>query len=268
MPEAEKQNCKFLLLRYVPDAVKNEFVNIGLVLLPADAPAELRFAEDWSRVLRLDPAADVELLTAFAAELRQRIPSNDQDVVLRKLDDWFSTSLQASELKACVTDSPAHEADELARLYLESPRRKAVSRESGARQMILRRMRKEFELAGVLRGMQSNIPVARYTHSGDPLKIDYGYGAGPLIKMFHATPLKTDINLPKALAFTRPRLADGIRKAEGRDLLLSAVVEDDLKREDETISFALEILEQQAIRVIPVSQLPEIAAAAAREVGR
>jgi DUF3037 family protein len=268
MAEAEKQNCKFLLLRYVPDTVKNEFVNIGLVLLPPDAPAELRFAEDWSRVLRLDPAADVELLTAFAAELRQRMSGNDKDVVLKKIDDWFSTSLQASELKACVTDSPAHEADELARLYLESPRRKAVSRESGARQMMLRRMRKEFELSGALRGIESKIPVSRYTHSGDPLKIDYGYGAGPLIKMFHATPLKTDINLAKALAFTAPRLAEGIRKAEGRDLLLSAIVEDDLKREDATIGFALETLEQQSIRVIPVSQLPKIAATAAREIGR
>ena len=38
-------HCQFFLLRYVPDAVKNEFVNIGLVLrdgstffllLPAD----------------------------------------------------------------------------------------------------------------------------------------------------------------------------------------------------------------------------------------
>ena len=31
---APKQQCRFFLLRYVPDAVKNEFVNVGLVLLP------------------------------------------------------------------------------------------------------------------------------------------------------------------------------------------------------------------------------------------
>ena len=29
----ERRQCEFFLLRYVPDAVKDEFVNVGVVLL-------------------------------------------------------------------------------------------------------------------------------------------------------------------------------------------------------------------------------------------
>src|SRR5215471_20760682 len=122
-------NCKFFLLRYVPDAVKNEFVNIGLVLLPPAGRPELRFSKDWSRVKALDPQADVELLEAFREEISRE---NDVELVLRKIEDSFSNGLQASESKACLAVSPAQEADALARMYLETPRRSAP-REQGPR---------------------------------------------------------------------------------------------------------------------------------------
>src|SRR5437879_6196271 len=160
MAETQRQNCKFFLLRYVPDAVKNEFVNIGLVLLPPEAPAEFRLAKDWSRVRALDPQADLDMLEAFGHELRSQMGAEEaRDVVLKKIEDWFSNSLQATEYKGCLTDSPAHEADELAGMYLDAPRRRAT-RERGPRQMILRRMKKEFELAGVWRAMRKNLPAA------------------------------------------------------------------------------------------------------------
>ena len=76
MPEL--LNCKFFLLRYVPDAIRNEFVNIGLVLLPPDSPAELRLVNDWSRVSALAPQADVEMLQAVGDELRVRF-NNKED---------------------------------------------------------------------------------------------------------------------------------------------------------------------------------------------
>src|SRR5215470_2321563 len=119
-----KQNCKFFLLRYVPDAVKNEFVNIGLVLLPPQAPPELRFTEDWSRVQCLNPDVDLDFLMAFREEIiRESANDESREAVLRKIEEGFSNSLQASEYKACVTAAPAREADELARMYLETARR-------------------------------------------------------------------------------------------------------------------------------------------------
>lgn len=263
-----KQQCSFFLLRYVPDAVKNEFINFGLVLLPQAAPAELRFSKDWSRVRALDPQADLELLEALENELRDKLQnaSPDRDAVLKRVEDSFSNALQVSEFKACLADSPALEADFLAQLYLESPRRQPA-REASARQRVFRRMRLEFERAGAWPAMNKNVVVSDYTRSGDPLKIDCGYGVNSVVKMFHATALKNDVNTAKVLAFTFPRLAEGIRRAEGCRAELTAIVEDDLNRTDESIGFAFEIMEQQAIHIATVKQMPEIASIVAREIG-
>ena len=47
--------CEFSLVRYVPDTVKNEFVNIGVVLREAGPrEAAVRFTRDWRRVRCVD----------------------------------------------------------------------------------------------------------------------------------------------------------------------------------------------------------------------
>ncbi len=262
-----KQPCSFFLLRYVPDAVKNEFINFGLVLMPPAAPAELRFSKDWSRVRALDPQADLELLEAVENELRDKLqnPAPDRDAVLKRIEESFSNALQVSEIKGCLAGSPAQEADFLARLYLESPRRRPTG-ETSARQRLFRGMRAAFERFGLWQAMSKNIVVSNYTRTGDPLKIDCGYRADSKVKMFHATALKNDVNTAKVLAFTFPRLAEGVMRAEGHMAELTAVVEDDLDRNDEGIGFAFEILEQQAIRIEPLKNMAEIAALAAREI--
>jgi len=264
-----RENCNFFLLRYVPDAVKNEFVNIGLVLLPPTGNPELRFTSDMARVKCLDPQADLELLESLEADLRGKLheANGDREFILRKIQDSFSNALQPSEFKACLAESPAKEADTLARLYLE-PARRRQSREISGRKAIFDRMRQEFETAGVWRLMRRGIAVADYTGTRDPLKIDCGYGNGA-VKMFHALALSNDmtgVNAAKVLAFSFPPLVDGIRKREGKPAHLTAVIEDDLDGDEELVSFALDILERQAIRVSPVAKMANIAALAAREM--
>jgi Protein of unknown function (DUF3037) len=263
-----KQQCSFFLLRYAPDAIKNEFVNIGLVLLPPSGAPEVRFTHDWSRVRCLDPQADIEVLEALESDLREKLRemNGDHDFILRRLHDSFSNALQPSEFQGCLAESPAAEADELARLYLDRPRRRQ-SRELSTRQAIYQKMRSEFEGAGVWPLMRQNIPVAQYTRSGDPLKLDCGYSPNGTVKLFHAVSLTTDVNAAKILAFTFPQLAEGIRKAEGKRAELTAVVDDDLPAEDESISFARETLEHQAIVIAAAADMPRIAATAARELG-
>src|SRR6478672_11532560 len=115
----EKVQCRFFVLRYAPDAVKNEFINVGLVLLPPAGGAQVRFTRDWSRVLCLDPEADVEVLQALETDLRDKLRemNGDHDFILHRIQDSFSNAVQTSEFQACLAKSPAAEADELARLY-------------------------------------------------------------------------------------------------------------------------------------------------------
>jgi len=79
-----KVQCRFFTLRYAPDAVKNEFINVGLVLLPPAGGAQVRFTRDWSRVLCLDPDADMEMLQALESDLRSQLRemNGDHDLIL------------------------------------------------------------------------------------------------------------------------------------------------------------------------------------------
>jgi hypothetical protein len=215
----------------------------------------------------LDAEADLELLESLEAEMRDQLDrTGDRDLLLRKIQDSFSNALQPSEFKACLAASPVAEADALARLYLERPHRRAP-RELGARQAILGRMRQEFEIHGVWRVLDKEIPAAQYTRSGDPLKVDCGYSPNGTVKMFQAVALPGDVNAAKVLAFSFPQLAAGIRRQKGKQAELTAMMEDDLDRNQETIAFALETLQQQSVRIATLAQMPEIAATAARELG-
>src|SRR5919197_2437058 len=149
---AELKQCEFFLLRYVPDAVKDEFVNIGVLLVEAGVNgtrfAELKFTRDWQRVKCLDPAADLELLARLQDDLRKRLNEVGSAEFISGVSESFSNLLQLSPAKACLTELPAEELGRLAEMYLERVRRPAMKAAAG-RQLILQRMREAFEQAGV-----------------------------------------------------------------------------------------------------------------------
>ena len=270
---AEYRQCEFYLLRYVPDAVKDEFVNLGVVLLEtAEGDAmftDVRFTRDWRRVKCLDPEADVELLEAFEGEMRRMLqsravevinyrgPMSRRDWLLRLLEDGLSNTLQITPAKAVLTESPEKELGELARAYLESGAH--ARRAQSGRRVIYAAMREAFEGAGVWALGRRDIALANYGNKGDPLKIDFGYRPNGVIKMFQAGSLETDVDAAKVLAFSYPALREGLRRAENAGSELTAVVEDGLSREDEGIGFALATLAASEIRVALVSEMPAYA---------
>jgi hypothetical protein len=103
---ARRLQLEFFLLRYVPDAVKDEFVNIGVVMVDPGANergfADVRFTRDWRRVRCLDPQADVEMLEALEREIRgQLATTHDREALLRRLEDSFANVIQLSPVKGC-----------------------------------------------------------------------------------------------------------------------------------------------------------------------
>ena len=215
---AELQQCEFFLLRYAADAVREEFVNIGVILLQERAAAGpfagVRFTRDWRRVRCVDPAADIEMLEAVEAEIEERLREGGQDRerILHLLRDSFSNTLQLSPVKGCLTESPEQELGRLAEMYLQSTRR-AEPRASAGRGLILGRMRAAFEDAGVWQLMRKKIAAAPFTHPGDPLKLDCGYRPNGVFKFFHAVPLASDIDGAKVLA-----AASTVQKDLAKDL--------------------------------------------------
>src|SRR5271165_6593793 len=270
---AELKQCEFYLLRYVPDAVKDEFVNLGVVLLETGAGdnvfTDVRFTRDWRRVRCLDPDADVELLESFEGEIRRMLQSRAAEVInyrapmsrrewlLKLLEDSLSNTLQITTAKAVLTESPQEELGKLAQTYLESEAR--ARRAQSGRRVILHAMREAFEQSGVWGLGRRDIALAKYGSKGDPLKIDFGYRPNGVIKMFQALSLETDVDAAKVLAFSYPALREGLRQAEGAGSELMAVVEDGLNRDDDAIGFALATLAASEIRVAAVSEMPGIA---------
>jgi hypothetical protein len=268
---AQLKQCEFFLLRYVPDAVKNEFVNIGVVLTSRDGAAEFRMTRDWSRVRCLDPAADTDMLEAIESELRTRLIAggDDRALMMKKLDDSFSNLLQLSETKACLAEDPRAEVETLARLYLQSNRRERLTRDAGARVRIFNRMRSAFERAGVWDDvrMWKKVPVGELAANGDPLKIDCGYRPNGIVRLFHAISLETDINSAKVLAYSLPALQAAILKKEKAGTELTAIVEASADRRDDQVAFAYGTLEHAAIKIAGTDKLPQLAERARKELG-
>ena len=200
---AELKQCEVYLLRYVPDAVKDEFVNLGVVLLETGEGdnlfTDVRFTRDWRRVRCLDPEADVELLESFEEEIRRMLQSRAAEVInyrepmsrrewlLRLLEDGLSNTLQITPAKAVLTESPQKELGELAQMYLESAAHaRRAPATAGGRRVIYAAMREAFEREGVWALGRRDIALANYGSKGDPLKIDFGYRPNGVIKMFQA----------------------------------------------------------------------------------
>ena len=280
MPMADLRQCEFFLLRYVPDVVKGEFVNLGVVLLEEGDGGftDVRFLRDWRRVRGLDPDADVELLQSFEGELRRLLQSHAREVInyrgpmsrrewlLAQMQQSFSGALEITPMTAVLTESPQAEMGKLAQSYLEPNAR--GQREQTGRRAIYNAMRDAFERAGVWQSpaMRKDIAVAQYTRRGDPLKIDCGYKPNGRIHFFHALSLATDVNSAKVLAFSYTEMREGLHAAEHAPSDLTAITEDSLDIHDESVAFALATLQQSDITVASVSEMPGIAERARAEL--
>ena len=275
--------CEFFLIRYVPDVVKGEFVNIGVLLREAGADATVRaqvkFTRDWSRVRCMDAEADLGLLESLeqeiAARLRVGASLRDPKTVMEVLEDTLSNSLQMTEAKATLAENMATEMELLLRLYVEPIKVPKVRLKSG-RAAIATAMRTEFEKVGAWALMRKRIAASMYTRPGDPLKIDCGYRPNGVVRMFHAVSLEGDVEAAKVLAYSVPQLREGVDRVEGAKLELTAVVEqlrsvgnvDDASDEaTERYRFGVETMERQEIRVVTLGDLARAAATAQRELG-
>jgi hypothetical protein len=272
----ERVECEFFLVRYVPDVVKGEFTNIGVVLREAggrDAAATVRFTRDWSRVRCMDAGADVELLESLEGEIAERLRMGSQDTkpVMELLADTLSNSVQVTEVRACLAESMTAEMEQLMRMYVE-PLKVKVERKKTGRAAIAGAMRMEFERAGVWGLMRKRIAAATYTRAGDPMRIDCGYRPNGVIRMFQAVSLEGDVEAAKGLAYSALQLRDGVFRVENAKLELTAVVEPerlvggDEDDAAERYRFGVEAMQSQEIRVMTVSDLARIAETARVEL--
>jgi hypothetical protein len=273
----------------VPDAVRNEYVHIGVMLREQGSaePVLVQFTRDWRRVRCLNPEADTGLLEGMESELRRRFQEEPEGKLMRLLTESLSLSVQMTEPKAYLAESLPAGMEELMKMYVDPPPRERVPRLSG-RAAIQEKMRTEFERAGVWELLRKRIAASDYTRPGDPLRIDAGYrpnglrhpadkdqSAGtPFIRMFHAVSLEPGVEMAKVLAFSSAGLRAGVERVEKALLELTAVIEpaaklgatDEEPDRLEMYRFGVETMEEHQIRVLTTSDLGRVAETARREL--
>jgi len=222
MPEttiiSTERICAYVILRYTPNLVRNEWVNIGVLLFdPASGERRLRLIEDqeeFARVRRLHPAADEGLLRGLRDDLEDRLrdarrtaEGGDWQELLAKWEDTLSNALQLAPQKGVY----AEDLDaELERLYADhvAPQR-AASRvgAAGSRAFVRNYCAQVWKLANLWGRLEKSVPVREFTFPGDPMRIDYGYrrnGTRGFVQTLSVSRAPADCKL---LAYTAARMA-------------------------------------------------------------
>jgi hypothetical protein len=277
--ESGRHTCEFQLLRYVPDAVRNEYVHIGVILREQGATGaeaartRIQFTRDWRRVRCLDPNADTALLESMESELRRWLEQEPDGRLMKLLNESLSLNVQMTEPKAYLAESLPAGMEELMRIYVDPPPRERTARLSG-RAGIQAKMRAEFERAGVWDLLRKRIAASEYTRPGDPLRIDVGYRPNGIIRMFHAVSLEPGVEMAKVIAFSAASLRAGVKRVEKAGLELTAVIEpaaklgatDEEPERLEMYRFGVETMEEHQIRVLTTSDMGRVAETARREL--
>jgi len=261
-PESAERACAYRILRYTPNLVRNEWVNIGVLLFdPRTGERRLRVIEEeeeYRRVRRLHPEADELVLRALRDDLEDRFPSapaagvaentGDWQRLLAKWDEMLSNALQLAPQKGVfAADLDA----ELERLYADhvAPQR-APSRvgAQGSRAAMRHYCSQVFRQARLWERLQKSVRADEFTFPGDPMRLDYSYrrnGTRGFVQTLSVTRAPADAKL---LAYTAERIsAKASLKTE-----FAAVTDVELKMENDRHRFVRDTLREVGIDPIPL----------------
>ena len=243
---------RYQLLRYVPDTIKSEFINIGVVMLDdGGRPLATRMASenDLRRVRCLHPRADLALVRSWqaAVEAEARRDPEGAGAWLASLEEVASHSLQwspASGYDGADAETGAHQ---LYESFVASPPRADSAARTRTGPWVKREAESVFRAAHLLERFQSGVWAQQFTHPGDPFQIHYAYSNGSP-RYIHMLSLQYSVQQAKALAFTYERIA---RQGPAN---MTAVVEPE-PPQLEKVKFTRWLLEQGGIEVLPLDRI-------------
>ncbi|MGH9685790.1 MAG: DUF3037 domain-containing protein [Candidatus Acidiferrales bacterium] len=262
MANEHLEALRYRILRYTPNLVRDEWINVGVLLeqVPAESaiagePAArraLRLLDDESefkRLRRLHPAADETLLRSLGPDFEARLAGSETEVseYLAKLDQILSNALQFSPQHAVLADNFETELD---RLYDEK-----VAVPSGAsgimentKKWIRSRLNDIFKRRRILDKLERGVRVQEFTQPGDPFRIDYAYRYNGTRGYLHAVALGRDYSPAKVFAYTAERI-----RAKSPHAEFTAVTEVPPSSENRRHEFVLRLFEDQHISILPLS---------------
>ena len=222
-----ERTCAYRILRYTPNLVRDEWVNIGvLVYDPESGDRRLRLIEEqeeYARLRRLHPEADESLLRALRDNLEDRFesarglkdrssnsgePSGSvlQDL-LRKWDDTLSNALQLAPQKGVIANDLDAELDRLYADHVALPRVPSRVGAPGSRAQMRSYCSQVFRQARLWDKIQKSVRAAEFTFPGDPMRIDYSYRRNGTRGFLHTLSVSRAPGDAKILAYTAEHIA-------------------------------------------------------------
>ncbi len=261
MNETTMETYSYRILRYLPNLVRDEWVNIGVLLYsPRGNRWRLRMiseAEEFGRVRKLHPLADEELLRGLQDALETQMPQEAEDVALfiDRLDQTLSNVLQMSPQRGVLT---ADWEGEMERLYQDHVAPVRWQREAGRALStpagIRHRLREVFGAAGLRDRLEWGVRIDAFTKPGDPFRMTCSYRRNGTRGFIHALPLGRDLNQAKILAFTVERIREAMEQSE-----FTAVTDVEPQRETRRHEFVFSLLREQEVRIVAENRLEEYA---------
>ncbi|HVO56298.1 MAG TPA: DUF3037 domain-containing protein [Dongiaceae bacterium] len=272
--EAERAGRRALayrILRYTPNLVRDEWVNIG-VLLFDEKTGERRLRlinenEEYARVRKLHPQMDEALLRELRNDLEDRFAAapellrgngdgrahderNSRADWLKLLDKWdntLSNALQLAPQKGVFADDLD---EELERLYADrvAPQRGAARVGlPGSRSAIRGYCTQVWKQAGLWERLEKGVRVEEFTFSGDPMRIDYACrrnGTRGFVQTLSVSRAPGEV---KGLAYTVERIRKHVPSSE-----FTAVTDVHLVAENARHKFVQDTLRDAGIDAIPL----------------
>jgi Protein of unknown function (DUF3037) len=266
---ASSRSLAYRVLRYTPNLVRDEFVNIGvLVFDPESGERRLRLIEEegeYARVRRLHPRVDETLLRALRNDLEDRFANaselfrgngqahqegNGQADWLKLLEKWdnmLSNALQLAPQKGTFADDLDLELERLYGDHVAPERGTARVGAPGSRATMRTYCQQVFQQARVWNRIQNGVRVSGFTFPGDPMRIDYGYPKDRprgFLQTVSVTRAPGDV---KSLAYTVERIRDKVKDSE-----FTAVTDVHLIAENQRHRFVQETLREAMVDVVPL----------------
>jgi hypothetical protein len=272
MPEELRHTLRYRVLRYTPNLVRDEWVNIGVLLEEVPAPSgpsslqgpagprrAIRLVDedtDIARIRRLHASADENLLRALADEFdtRLRAPEAEVATYFEKLDQTLSNVLQFSPQRAVLAEDFDAELDRLFRSYVARPPSARGGVVENTRNWIRDRFETVFRRHRLLGKLERRIRVEEFTQPGDPMRIDYAYRYNGTRGYVQMVSLNRHPSHAKVLAYTVER----IRMHQGNSEF-AALTDVEPVRENRRHQFMARLLEEQRISIVPPKNIEKFA---------
>jgi hypothetical protein len=269
---------QFSIVRYVPSIVRDEAVNVGVLVRARDGSEfDFKFLPRTATVRKLWPDADTQVVTQFERQLRkaakgeivlQRIGNPSSDGFFSRAREEFTGNLQLTEPRSYLADSLIEVVQHTYKIYIAEPKGGArpINYQALAPITTRQRLWAAFEKRGLVhRGGVEEKKVLAGKHAPWTFDLAYKNGKLNLINSLALDAPTSETTLGRALVLKG--MLEDVRESENTDIHGVAVASLPKTGDRTAAKRAERLLTDADIDVFDSTALPELVEKVAAELG-